>query len=107
MSASQNLWLIIVAIAVGTLALRLSFILLAGKGEMRPWIKRALQLLPAAVLAALAVPALLQRSEDGVAWGFERLVAGLIAGLVAWRTKSMLLTIITGMAALWGLQLLA
>jgi branched-subunit amino acid transport protein len=54
------------------------------------------------VLAAIILPELLMK--DGrpyLAPQNSFLVAGIIAVLVAWRTKNLLLTIVTGMAALW------
>jgi branched-subunit amino acid transport protein len=35
--------------------------------------------------------------------GNARLLAGLLAIVVAWRTRSAMLTIIVGMLALWGI----
>ena len=35
-----------------------------------------------------------------------RLLAGIIAALVAWRTRNTMLTILAGMAALWIVQAL-
>jgi branched-subunit amino acid transport protein len=41
-----------------------------------------------------------------VSLGNERLLAGLVAALIAWRTRSVLLTLGGGMAVLWTLQTL-
>ena len=38
--------------------------------------------------------------------GNERLLAGLVAALICWRTRSVPLTLIGGMATLWMLQAL-
>jgi branched-subunit amino acid transport protein len=38
--------------------------------------------------------------------GNHRLIAGLLAALVAWRTRNTWLTIATGLAALWMLSVL-
>ena len=35
-----------------------------------------------------------------------RLVAGAVAGVVAWRTKNVVLTTVTGLSALWILEAL-
>ena len=63
--------------------------------------------MPPAVLSAIIFPEILR--HDGalnLSLGNTRLLAGLVAALVAWRTKSALLTIAAGMAALWGLQMI-
>jgi branched-subunit amino acid transport protein len=72
--------------------------------EMPALVQRWLRYVPAAVLAALVVPAALApqgRLEIGLpAW------AVLAGAVVAWRTRSVLWTILGGMAAFWLLRLL-
>ena len=73
--------------------------------EIPPFLGRALRFVPAAVLTAVVIPLLFY--ENGtleVSLGNERLLAGLAAGLIAWRTRSVLFTLVGGMAALWTLQ---
>ena len=55
---SLSIWLLFLALAVGTFALRFSFIYLFGKVDMPDWLRRALRFVPASVLAALVFPAL-------------------------------------------------
>jgi branched-subunit amino acid transport protein len=63
----------------------------------------ALKFVPPAVLTAIVVPALL--APDGGAIQLSPanayLVGGLIAGLVAWRSQNLLLTIVAGMVGFW------
>ena len=104
MSAS-TLWLTIVGAGAGTFALRLSFIALLGRVEMPLFLRRVLRFLPAAVLTAFVIPLLFY--ENGtlqVFLGNERLLSGLVAVLIAWRTKSILFTLGGGMIVLWALQ---
>lgn len=104
------IWLIIFLAGLGTLALRLSFILLFGRvEEVPPTVAGVLRFVPAAVLAALVAPALvaLTVGTDGsptVAYEGSKLVAGGVAGAVAWRTESVLATIVVGMVTLWTVQ---
>lgn len=102
-------WGIIVAILVGTLAARLSFVVVVGRLErIPPGVERFLEFVPPAALAALVVPSLLV--VDGslaLSPGNERLLAGAVAAVVAWRTGNLLATVVAGMAVLWALQLLA
>jgi branched-subunit amino acid transport protein len=103
--STPALWLTIVGAGAVTFALRLSFIALLGRVEIPPFLGRALRFVPAAVLTAVVVPLLFY--EDGaleVTLGNERLLAGLVAALIAWRTRSVLLILGGGMAALWTLQ---
>jgi branched-subunit amino acid transport protein len=59
------------------------------------------------VLSAIIFPELIMpQGEFDISWSNLRLLAGLLAFVVAWRTKSAVLTIATGMAALLLLQAL-
>lgn len=103
--STTSLWLTILGAGAGSFALRLSFIALLGRIEMPLLLGRALRFVPAAVLAAFVIPLLLYHSGTlEVSPGNERLLAGLVAALIAWRTRSVLLTLTGGMATLWVLQ---
>ena len=102
------LWLTMAGAGAVTFALRLSFIALLGRIQIPPILRQALRFVPAAVLTAVVIPLLFY--EDGVlqfSLGNERLLAGLAAALIAWRTRSVLLTLGGGMATLWILQAIA
>jgi len=102
-----SIWLLIFGIALGTSALRFSFIYLFGKIEMPDWLRRALRFVPASVLAALVFPALTHPAGGlDLSLGNVRLLAGIGGALVAWRTKNVLLTIAVGMVLFWILQAL-
>ncbi len=106
--SQTGLWLTIIGVSIGTFLLRLSFIELWKWMTVPPLLMRALNYVPAAVLAALVIPALVRSggvidlSTDNL-----RLYAGLAAAVVAWYSRSMLLTLAAGMAALWLLQAIA
>ncbi len=106
--STAALWLTILGAGAVTFALRLSFIALLGRLQIPPTLGRALRFVPAAMLTAVVIPLLFY--EDGVlqfSLGNERLLAGLAAALIAWRTRSVLLTLGGGMATLWILQAIA
>lgn len=101
------LWLTILGMGLITYAIRLSMIILLGRIEVTPTLQRALRLVPPAVLSAIILPELLRPGgEFDISLGNARLLAGLIAAVVAWRTKNALLTIGIGMGTLWALQAL-
>lgn len=103
---SIELWLIILLAGLLTYALRLSFIAAHGRFQMRRWFTRALTFVPVAVLSAIIAPELLAPGGAvSVSFGNARLLAGIVAGLVAWRTKNGWLTILAGMVVL-AVQLL-
>ena len=106
--SDTTLWLTIAGVGLGTYLLRLSFILLWQWMTVPPLLDRALRYVPPAVLAALVVPAL-TRSGGAIDLSPDnlRLIAGAIAGLVAWHSRNVLLTLGTGMGALWLMKVLA
>ncbi len=97
----MNIWLIMIIGGLLTFATRLSFILLLDRIKMPDWFRRGLRFVPVAVLSAIILPEL--TNPNGtlfLSWRNPQLLAGAVAILVAWRTRSVILTIVTGMAAL-------
>jgi len=102
-----NLLPVLLMAGLLTFATRLSFIVLIGRVETPPLFVRALRFVPAAVLSALILPELIVRSgELRPDLHNPRLIAGVLAAVVAYFTRNVLATIAAGMAALWILQLL-
>jgi branched-subunit amino acid transport protein len=103
--SAVSIWLLFLAVGLGTFTLRFLFIYLFGKIEMPDWLSRALRFVPAAALAALVFPALTHPAGHlDLSMQNFRLLAGLGGAVVAWRTRNVLLTILVGMALLWILQ---
>lgn len=101
----MELWLALIAIGLITYATRLSFILLFGRMDVPAQLHRALRYVPVTVLSAIIFSELLVREGAAdLSLGNARLLAGLLAALVAWWTKNVLLTIATGMAAMLLIQ---
>ena len=99
------LGLIILGMGVVTYAIRLSPMMLLGRVEGRPLMRRALRFVPPAVLSALIFPELLlPGGTPALSPENPRLLAGALAALIAWRTKNALLAIAAGMMTLWVLQ---
>jgi branched-subunit amino acid transport protein len=102
-----NVWLIMLLAGILTYAIRLSFILFYGKKSMPARLQQGLRFVPPAVLSAIIFPELLMREgELDLSFGNPRLLAGILAALVAWRTKNVILTIVAGMVVLLLLQYL-
>lgn len=97
----MNIWLVFLLGGLLTFGMRFIFIYLLGHFEVPGVIRRALRFVPPALLSAITLPEL-------VAWSGQidlsptnfRLLAGLVAMLVAWKSKNTLLTILAGMLAL-------
>jgi len=101
----MNIWLVFVLGGLLTFGMRFSFVYLLGRFEVPETMRRALRFVPPSVLTALVVPDLVIRSGqmDFSITNF-RLVAGVVAVLVAWKTKNTLLTIVVGILALLLLE---
>lgn len=99
-------WGILFAGGLLTFGMRLSFIYMHGRYELPSTIRRALRYVPPAILSAIVAPALLMPNGT-IQAGFDNigLLAGVVAIVVAWFTRNMLVTIIVGMAALVLLQI--
>lgn len=104
----MSLWLVMIAAGLLTFLTRLSFISMFSDREMPPPLQRALGYVPPAVLTAIIFPELLLK-DGALAIGPDnfRLLAGLVAILVAWRTRRIMPTIVAGMGVLWLLQFLS
>lgn len=99
------IWLTMAGMGAVTFITRLLPIVLLEKLRLNGAWQRALRFVPPAVFAAIIVPELTSGGQAILsAAGVVRLPAAMLAAVVAWRTRSVLLTIITGMAALWLLQ---
>ncbi|HEY7850202.1 MAG TPA: AzlD domain-containing protein [Ktedonobacterales bacterium] len=96
----------IVLIGVLTYLMRVAFI---GPSRLAlpPAVERALRFVPPAALAALIVPDLVGHNGALVlTLANPRLIAGVVALAVAWRTRSVGLTLVVGMAVFWLLSAL-
>lgn len=103
------IWCLIIVVGAINFVARLSFIALFARREMPPLLARALRHVPAAMLTAIVVPAIVFASPGvlHIDLGNAKLLAALVAGVVAWRWRNTLLTIGVGMGSLWLLQLFA
>jgi branched-subunit amino acid transport protein len=106
MSKELTIWLLIFAVGAITYTARISFIALFARRDMPPLLAEALKHVPVAMLTAIVVPAVVFMPADVLRLdpGNPKLIAALVAGAVAWWTKSAVTTIVAGMSALWALR---
>lgn len=97
----MSIWLILFAAGALTFLTRLSFIALLGRLNTPQWFIRMLRFVPPAVLSAIIFrDVLIVNGAPSIHTGNLKLLAALVAIVVAWRTKNTLLTILAGIAAL-------
>ena len=102
-----DVWLTIIFCGLVTIAVRASFIVLSAETQVPNWLHCGLKYVAAAVLPALIAPDVLFRDlQTDDVLNVYRIIAAMLAGLVAYKTKSTLATLITGMTVLlllkWG-----
>lgn len=101
----MNLWLIMLVSGLLTFLTRLSFIVLLEKAKLPLAFERALRLVPIAALSAIIAPQLAYYHDSLlISPTNPRLLAGILASLVAYLTKNVVATILVGMAAFWALE---
>lgn len=87
------------AIGAGTYVFRSSLIVLFGRVEVPAVVVRASRYVAPAVLAAIVLPALVVPEGGRVDLLSIRMLAGVVAAVVAWRTRSIPWTVAAGFAA--------
>ena len=103
---STRVWTAIIASGIGTYAMRASFLVFAHRlTDVPPNMQRLLRQIPPAALASIVLPALL-RPEGSLDLWQPRFLAGVVAGLVAWRTKNIALTLAIGLGVVMGIDAL-
>lgn len=108
MTPLPQFWLAVALGGVVTYLVRATFFLLAGRmTELPDGVREMLRMIPAAALAALAIPPLFRPDgAEALTLVSPELAAGVLAGLVAWRTRNLLATIAVGLVAVVLLQIL-
>ena len=94
-------WVLIAGLAATSIGTRGAFILFLARLPIPAAVQRGLRFVPAAVFAALVVPDIaFAGGVLSVGVDNPKLVAALVAGPVAWRTRNTLATIVAGMVTL-------
>jgi branched-subunit amino acid transport protein len=95
----------VLIVGVGTYFSRAFFIVALADRKLSDVVLVAIQFVAPAVLSALVV-ALLIDSEGNVAIGVPEMSAFAVGGVVAYRTKNHIWTLIAGMATYWVVRAL-
>jgi len=99
---SFPLWLLLIILPLTTFLLRGTFLIFGTKLTLPESFDKIFRYIPAAILAAFVGPALV-KNKGIVDYSFSNpyLLAGLVAIIIAGRTKSILITLVSGMISLW------
>src|SRR5580765_4333426 len=104
--AASTWWIVILVVGSLNYLSRLSFIAVFARFEIPPLVRRALRFVPAAMLSAIVVPAIVFAAPATLqpSYANPKLAAALAAAVIAWRTKSATATMTGGMLSLWVAQ---
>ena len=95
-------WIVIAALALGSYAIRLSFLALLGQRRLPDWFVRHLRFTAVAILPGLVAPLVLWPGSTGGTPDAARIAAALVTLAVGWATKVMLWAIAAGAATLYA-----
>ncbi len=101
-----SLWTVIIALGIGSFALRFVFTGLVGDREMPAWLLRHLRYTAVAILPALVAPQVLWPAATSGDPDAPRMAAAAVTLAAGILTKNVLLAIIAGAATLYGLLFL-
>lgn len=102
--SDAQIWIVILAIAVGTFLIRFSFLGLIGERPLPDWALRHLRYAPVAVIPGLVAPLVLWPQATGGETDPARLVAALATLVVGLWSKSLLAAIAAGAVVLYSLN---
>jgi len=101
----MTFFIVILLVGLGTYFSRAVFILVLADRHISPGVKLAMEYVGPSVLAALVVT-MLVTPEGELVLGYAELVALLVAGVLAWKSRSHLLTLAVSMVVFWSLRML-
>ena len=95
-------WIVVVVLAVGSYAIRFSFLAFLGQRPLPDWLLRHLRFTAVAILPGLVAPLVLWPSGTGGEPDLARILAALATLAVGWWTRVMLWAIAAGAGTLYG-----
>lgn len=100
-------FLLILGMTLVTFGVRYPLLAIVGRLELPERVLRALRYVPVAVLTAISVPAVLMpQGTVDLTLQNAYLIGGIVATLIAWKTRMLLPTIMIGMGVFLGLRVL-
>lgn len=99
----QVIWFVIIALGIGSFALRFMFLGLIGDRPLPAWVLRHLRYTAVAVIPALVAPLVLWPPATGGETDPARLGAAAVTLAVGLWTKNLLVSVICGVATLYSL----
>lgn len=106
MSDNATIWVIIVALGLGTYAVRFSFLGLIGDRALPKIVERHLRYIGISMFPAIVAPLVAWPAATGGEFDMLRFLAALAAAIVGFWRKSVIAAVLAGFATLFTLQYL-
>ncbi len=101
-------WWTLLAMGFVTFGVRVLPLLAVERVTIPARVHEALGFVPIAVLSAIVAQEVLAPGDSfDISAGNPRLIAAVVAGVLAWRTRNVLVTVAGGMGVLWLVEWLA
>lgn len=94
-------WYLSLMLGAATFLIRLSFIAVMGRWTPGESMRRVLRFIPASVLSAIIAGSVVHGMDEGGGVLLQRVPAIIAAFAVAWKSRSVSLTILFGMGCYW------
>jgi branched-subunit amino acid transport protein len=102
MISQDYFWYNVIVLAIGTISIRLSIILISTRIKITDRVREYFSFIPAAILPAFIAPvAFYHQGSVSYLFGKERFVIMIFATVVCFFSKSTLATIVSGLVALY------
>ena len=100
---NSTIWIVIIALGLGSFALRFSFTGLVGNRQMPEWVLRHLRYTAVAILPALVTPMVVWPSATAGEPDVPRTVAAVVTIVAGLITRNVFVAIAAGVISLYGL----
>lgn len=98
-----EIWTIIIALGLGTYLLRFSFLGIAGRRDLPPWMLRHLRYTAVAILPGMVAPLVLWPEATGGDPDLSRMAAALMTVAIGFVSRNMILGVLAGGVTLYSL----
>lgn len=106
MTSSLQLWTIIIALGIGSFAIRFLFLGVVGDRPLPDWLLRHLRYTAVSILPALVAPLVVWPAATGGVPDASRMIAAASTLIVGYLTRNVVAGIVTGAGILFGLPYL-
>jgi branched-subunit amino acid transport protein len=100
-TGDYSIWLVIVALGVGSYLIRFSFIGLIGNRELPAWALRLLRYTPVAVIPGMVAPLILWPAATGGQPDPVRSLAAIVTIAIGLWTRNVAISVLSGLATLY------